>query len=945
MAAATLAFFLLLAGSPAPDWTTQLESPSREGAHLVPDGAGGQCVLVPMGTAGLGGWNGRGEPLPGFPLSPEAGVSQRPAFIRGPSGETLIAYGDDSGFMHLVDLRGVDAPGWPVNTGSAIVTGVSVVDLDCDGVPEIAFGTGDGRAWLLGTGGTPLQGWPVNLSSQLLWQPSQVSLGGGSGKGMICALTNASLTVLDRRGSPLPGWPVNLPYPVGCNPVSADVNGDGQADIIFATQSRRLNVFSVNGRQQEGWPRFLDARPVRGAAAVGMVNRTSGTPQIALSTLDSLVYLVNGDGKLAGTWRWPNRTESVPSQPIVVGTGRGPAVLVYTESGFVHAWNDDGITISGFPFQHPGGSLFTPVAGDLNGDGNSQLVVLSRDGRLAAYPLSTPHVETGFWPLPLGDPSNSGSFGRDYLPVARVGDVEPWNSGEVIVPFTVTVAPYIGLTLSFSVDAGYSWTDTRNFTIGSGHIAWDTHRDLPHRIERQVTVRVTPYSDTGNGECGVSRIFRVDNNIPPTIYISGPETLEDGILQFSYAVDEPEGDPIHIHAQFSTDGGRNWQPMRLSGTTTEIAPGSYGEPFLWNPTADLGGMGLEDVRVRIRAADSKPGPWFEMADLGSTSEMAPSAQIVAPESAVSGQVRLGIRLADPEMNPLDVKYEYSTDGGETWNPATVVEAEGAGMIEYRFDILWLSERDLPGFSGNRVRFRALPFSSAQGIAVPSVPFTLENNDPPQISIVSPTEYRLFSGTVPVSFVVSDTEGDMIGLGLEYSLDNKVSWLRASGVIDPGPFGPVSYRSVLYWNSSVDLPVSEISNVYIRLFWVQNQSIRSMEAGPIALDNGSLPEVLRGTMTSPDELTGRALVSYEIIDGARRAVDLAVHFSTDAGRSWRVATVTGNLSGIREGSYSGTFEWHWRTDIMNHRGTVTLRLTPGFDGSNAGRPRVIEQVFR
>ena len=944
MTAAALAFFLLLAAPVPPDWTVLLDFPSREGPHLVPDGSGGQCILVPMGAEGLGGWDGRGEPLPGFPLSADAGVNHRPCYVRGPSGGTLVAYGDNLGRIHLVNLLGSEAAGWPVSTGSSVVTGVSAFDMNCDGTPEIAFGTGDGRVWLLDTGGSPLPGWPVDLSSQLLWQPTQVSLGGGSGRGLICALTNASLTVLDLRGSPLPGWPVNLPYPAGGSPISADVNGDGLADIVFATQNRRLNVFSLQGRQQDGWPRFLDARPVRGAAA-GVVSSGWQSPQIALSTIDSLVYLVNGDGRLAGTWRWPNRAGSLPSQPIITGTASGPAVVVVTESGHIHAWDGEGSSVQGFPILHPGGSLFAPVSGDLNGDGYSQLVVLSRDGRMAAYPLSTPHVGQGIWPLPLGDHSNSGSYGGNHLPVAAVGEVEPWNSGDAVIPFTVTGASYSGISVSFSTDAGYSWTETRNFTLEAGRVVWDTNLDLPHMTERQVAVKLTPYTPAGNGECGISGIFRVDNNIPPTIYLGTPLFMEDGRLQFPYAVDEPEGDPIHIHAQYSTDGGNSWQSMSLQGTVADIEPASFGDPFLWDPEADIRGTGLENVSVRVRAADSKPGPWFGMDELTARSVTAPSAQIVAPQASVAGQVRLGVRLADPEMNPLDVKYEYSTDGGGTWNPATVVEAEGAGMVDYAFDVLWLSEMDLPGFSGNRVRFRALPFSSEQGMAVPSVPFTLLNNRPPALSILAPTEYRLFSGMVPVDFLISDPEGEGIGLGLEYSLDGKASWLRASGVHNPGPFDPVSYRSVLYWNSSADLPVSEVAGVYIRLVWTLDDSVRSIEAGPIALDNGSLPEVLRGTMTQPDRTSGRAQVSFEVIDGARRVVDLHVHYSTDGGLTWRAATVNGNLGGLREGSYSGTFQWDWRSDLGQYRGTAALRLTPGFGGANAGRPRVIEQVFR
>ncbi|GEM_PF-504667 len=945
MTAAALALLLLITGDVIPDWAIQLDATPREGPHLIPDGSGGQCILIPLGNAGLGGFSSTGVAMAGFPLSRGSGVIWRPAWVPGPSGESFVAYGDNDGLAHLCDLQGNEAPGWPVSTGSSIVTGVSAVDLDCDGMLEITFGTSNGKVWLLDTRGEPIPGWPVNLSSQLLWQPTQVSLGGGAGKGLICALNNASITVLDHRGAPLPGWPVNLPFPVGTNPVSGDVNGDGQADIIFACQNKRFNLFSTQGRQQDGWPFYLDDRPVRGAPALGVVTPGGTSPQVAVATIDSLVYLINGDGSLEGTWRWPNKTTSAPFQPIIVGTRSGPAVLTASENGEISAWDATGREITGFPFQHPGGIAFQPVAGDLDGNGTGELIVLGRGGHLAVYSLNAANSELGFWNLPMADPSNSGIYGCMYLPVATVGDIENRTGGDVAIPYSISGSSTTGVSLYYSLDAGYSWQETRSFSEQTGMIIWHTNADLPHSIEDQVVVRVTPYFRGGPGECGISRIFKVDNNIPPTIFLHAPEDLGEGRFSFTYAVDDPEGDIIQIQAQFSTDGGQNWQMMHLTGTTLEIEPWFYGEPFQWSAVRDLGRVSLENLHIRVRAADAKPGEWHSMEGLSVATERMPSAQIIAPVEKVSGQVRLGVRLSDPETNVLDVKYEYSIDGGDSWFPATVIEAEGAGTVEFRFDILWESETDLPGFSGNRVRMRALPLSSMEGIAVPSAPFHLDNNHQPEITILSPTGYDLFRGMVPVSFQLSDPEGDEIRLGIQYRLTERTGWLNGSGVMNSGPFSPSNYNSVLYWNSSADLPLSDVSDVEIRLVAFNGDTTFSAVSGPIALGNANLPEVVRTTVASLNEQTGRAVIAYEIVDQAERIIDLEVHYSTDGGERWRAATVSGALTGIREISYSGTFEWHWRNDTMDNHGTVILRLTPRFVGGNAGRPRFMEQVFR
>ena len=943
-----ISFFALLVLSLhgiIPDWAIQLDATPREGPHLVPDGAGGQCILIPLGNSGLGGWSSTGVPLPGFPLSRGAGVVWKPAALTGHRGETLIAYGDNDGFVHLVDLHGNSAPGWPVNTGSSIITGVSAVDLNCDGTHDIAFGTSNGLVWLLDTRGEAVSGWPVNLNSQLMWQPTQVSLGGGRGRGLVCALNNAVITVLDHRGSPLPGWPVNLQSPVGSNPITADVNGDGLADIIFACQNRRLNLFSSQGRMHENWPVYLDARPVRGAPAVGRVNPSMNTPQIAVATIDSLVYLVNGDGSLAGAWRWPNKTESPPFQPLIINTSRGPGVLAATESGQVYGWEVSGRAIRGFPFQHAGGVSFTPVAGDLNGDGMGQLVLLGRGGHLGVYSLSAPHLTLGFWNLPLGDGANSGMFGCENLPVATVGELSPRYTGDVEIPFTVSGSGYTGISLYYSINAGYTWTETRSFTRLPDRVVWHTGEDLAHRTERQVSVKITPYYPGGPGECGVSRIIHVDNNTPPSLFLNYPEDLGDGRYRFTYAVDDPEGDVIQIQAQFSTDQGESWQMMHLSGTTLEIEPWFYGEPFQWNAARDLGPVSHDSLHIRVRAADSKPGPWHVIENLAVTTERLSSAQIVAPAEKVSGRVRLGVRLPDPESSPMDVDYEYSTDGGVTWHRATVVEAEGAGVFQHRFEIAWLSEADLPGYSGDRVRFRALPADSTPGVAVPSAPFHLDNNHPPEVAIVSPSGYGLYRGLVPVSFRITDREGDPIRLELQYRLISRTGWLTAAGVVNSGPFGPEAYNSALYWNSSVDLPGSEVSDVLIRLAAINGDTTLSREAGPIALANTGLPEVVRITMDPIEDGSSTALISYEIVDPGGRIIDLEVHHSIDGGKTWKPSTVSESLAGIGSNSYSGVFQWHWRTDTLNSHGTVRLRVTPRFEGTNAGRPRFMEQVFR
>lgn len=939
---AVLSLFLL--GVPVL-WNAQLPNGPRGEVHLI-DGPGpGQVLLVPLGNTGLGGFDGNGTPLPAFPLSAGSGVILRPCGVPGPGGEILVAYADDMGFVHLVDQEGRESPGWPVENDGNVITGITAVDLNDDGEYALSYGTSDGWVHLVNLRGSPVQGFPVDVQSQLQFQPTVISLGGGNGNGLVCSTNNSKVTILGPDGADIPGWPLVTGYPSGTVPVSGDVNGDGEAEIIFASQDGKVHVYNLLGQEQEGWPFFMDARPVPGSPAVGVLDASLQLPQIAVASIDSLVYLLNGDGSLAGTWRWPNRTDSRPYQPIITDTNWGPAVITTAHSGTIYAWDASGRRLDGYPLNNPGGAAGPVVAGDLGGDGTIELVAINPAGETTVYILGRYSPESCTWPLPLGNQYNSGSFTGRSVPVAEVEQVSGEFSGPVALSYSVSCANYSGMVVSYSTDAGYTWHETRNYSEEPGRIVWNSGDDLPFRDERSCLVRITPFSNTGPGESGTSDLIHIDNNRPPEIFMESIQKVDDSGYRLVYAVEDREGDILQLQGQFSTDGGATWELMDLDMNSLEIEPWFYGEPVLWNTSDDGGLFDTEDIRLRIRAADADPGPWYYLEGLQVDADSLPTGQIIAPTTKVSGRVAMGVRLSDPEQNPLDVAYEYSTDG-ENWSPATVIEEPSAGTSRYEFQIVWLSDTDLPRFEGSQVRMRALPYASGIGIAVPSAPFHLDNNRLPSVSIESPSKYDVFRGAVPIRFSLSDAESDSITVNLEYRLQGEEErWHPTQGLISTGPFGPATYNSVLRWNSSVDLPEVSVLNIDIRLVAIDGDSARSEPVGPITLENTNLPEVIRATTATIDRGRGQTEIEYEIVDPEGRTINLQIDFSTDGGETWSRAGVSGATAGIASGSYNNRFTWNYGSDLRGTRGTSFLRITPVFNGNELGRPRFIEQVFR
>jgi hypothetical protein len=927
-----------------PEWEIDIGYLPLSNPLLAENASGAMDIFIPLGDHGLGGWTGSGQMLEGFPVSYDRGVSKNPAAFYSSLTGHVVVFADNAGYIHMVDHSGFEQAGWPVFAGPGIVTGISAVNLDNNSFPEIAFGSADSKVHLLDIHGNPLPGWPVELPAKLQWQPSQLSLGGNYGYGLVCALVTTSIYVISFDGSILPGWPINTGYSSGSIPVTADIDADGLGDVIFATYNDRFYAVSSSGNGIEGWPFFLDDRSTRGAVAIGHIDPDILGLQLAIACLDSSVTLINGNGTIAGRWKWPNFTGGIPTSPIIARTSGGLAVIVGSDNGDVYAWNANGSNINGFPFDFGQPISRTPAAGDIDGDGNQELVVLGRSGRLAAYTISSIDMTAGSWPQMLCDESNSGSYGVSYLPIAHASEIMSESSAGVTLPYNVIGSNVIGVSLAYSTTAGYSWNETSSFRDNGNSVLWFSDEDLPGQDIRECVLKITPYCPSGPGVSGLSNIFHVDNNIPPKLYLSTSREESEGWYILQYAVEDPESDIIQLQAQYSINNQETWNNAHLTGSTFGIPSWFYGEPFMWNSKNDIGNLDMENVALRVRAADSDPGPWSVLGNMHLDSDRLPSGQIIAPEQEVSGRITLGVRLSDPEENPLDVQYEYSTDAGSNWSPATVLDSSIPSAGTYQYEIIWESEVDIPGFDGDQVKFRTIPINIDEGIAVPSSPFHVDNNRYPSIIVTSPGKWDYFDGSVPISFRISDSEEDDISLELQYRLEGSSIWTSAVGLNANERYLPSSYTSTAIWNSSEDLPGIEPMELRIRLGAIDGDTTFSEVIGPLSIDNSRIPSVMQAAVSDVSLESSIVTISYELSDPRERSIDLQVSFSMDDGKTWHDATVAGDLFGRYSGNYEGRFTWHYEMDLSGRQGQILLKITP-VSGSILGRPRVLEMALR
>jgi PKD repeat protein len=293
--------------------------------------------------------------------------------------------------------------------------------------------------------------------------------------------------------------------------------------------------------------------------------------------------------------------------------------------------------------------------------------------------------------------------------------------------------------------------------------------------------------------------------LSPRVIVHTPSNPTSANIAITFQLIDREKEPGNIILEYSINGG-TFNPAALVDSSETQNLQSDWFPGIthtvhWDSVSDMVGIsGNASVIVKVTPSDAT-NPSGGTSDVSRTFTVnniefnqPPTVTITTPSGVQLGNIPINYSLSDIESDTCSIVVEYSTDGGENWQNATMGWA-GDGLTELSSSpsgtahmFLWNSREDniAPDGQEDNIKIRITPSDFHTGNPAETASFSIDNsieNTPPTVTITSGPEEgeTVYTNQVTFTWDGSDTDGTVIGYYYSFDRDPPNIWMTETSV--------------------------------------------------------------------------------------------------------------------------------------------------------------------
>ncbi len=503
-----------------------------------------------------------------------------------------------------------------------------------------------------------------------------------------------------------------------------------------------------------------------------------------------------------------------------------------------------------------------------------------------------------------------------------------------------------GTSFATATDAGTGGlmgNPATSFAAGNQTWDWASPTDVTGAATVELRIIVSDAVTGSSDTCLISNLS-LDNRPMCTLTSPADSASVAGTVSIVFDATSQTGNMLAVLLQYSTDGGTSYSPATdagagtLTGNPTAHFAAGTGLDWAWDSANDVPGSATVEFRLILNDVGTGTNDTCTVAGLSVANGPGCTISSPANSASVSADVTVTFGGSDPGSLPLTSTFEYSTNGGASYSPATAAGGSPTANPDVSratpfsaVNFVWDSVAD--GLSTATVDFRITVDNGSKtstctitGLAVDNVP---------TCTINSPADSASVADDVTFNFDASDPSSAALTSTFEYTLDGGVTYMLATPAAGSSATNPDAGRATPFsgldfiWDSAADGVAGLTVDFRIS---VDNGSFTST-CGVTGLSFAAIgtPSCTLSSPGAGAPSSGDVAVVFSGDDTISSALDSSFEYSVDGGSSWMAASAASGSSlanpdtGRATPFSSVTFLWDSDTDLASVAASSSVDL--------------------